>query len=214
MKTITELPLLYLGFASLHLLLGHFGSSLIYSLRFNQNPLVLYKKREKSLHLKYTRWIGFFSVLWAISLISYAFWPSFNQGFLVFSPLWELNPAWGWAFGGVGLCGMLYSQFQMGRAFRIGQDGSEETNQDIFMNEGLYRYSRNPIYVFSVICLLGPTLWVPSIALMFILLFIAIGIHGLVLEEEKFLKNRFGAEFAWFCREVPRYLGMPRRLEK
>lgn len=205
MSPMTEWPLLYLGFAFLHLALGHFGSSLLYSIRFGGNPLVLYQRRKKSLHLKYTQWISVFSILWGISLVTAAFWPDFSWGVMV-RPLLSLDPAWGWACGGVGLVGMLVSQYQMGVAFRIGQDSSVDSSQTVLLREGIYRYSRNPIYFFSALCLLGPTLWAPSGAIFLFFGLITLGMHGLVLEEENFLKAKFGKNYEKFCEQVPRYL--------
>jgi len=70
---------------------------------------------------------------------------------------------------------------------------------------GLYRWSRNPQYVGSLLFLLGFALndWSPwCIAA---LLVAAINFHLLVLVEEEHLHRVFGDQYDNFCSRIPRY---------
>ncbi len=72
---------------------------------------------------------------------------------------------------------------------------------------GLYRYSRNPIYVANVVVWLGIFLWEGHVALL-LLTVMAITVTELVivLSEEPGLRKRFGSDYEGYCARVPRWL--------
>ena len=152
MRGLSEAPGMYLGFISLHVLAGHLGSSLVYRLRFGRSPLAYRSAAADSAHTRVTRRISGVSLLWAGSVLAAAFWPAWSVmpwG----RPLLPLPPLAGWVLGVVGLLGMLWAQYAMGPAFRIGVDAGEARPQ--LHEGGLHRSSRNPIYVFSYLYLVG-----------------------------------------------------------
>lgn len=75
---------------------------------------------------------------------------------------------------------------------------------------GLYRYSRNPMYVANLIYILGLNLmgwaWSPA-NLIFILLslFWVGGTHWCVLREEAYLAKKFGEAYLRYKKKTPRY---------
>ena len=75
---------------------------------------------------------------------------------------------------------------------------------------GLYRYSRNPIYVANAVVWLGIFLWKGHLALL-LLTVMGITVTELVilLSEEPELRRRFGSDYESYCARVPRWL-MPR----
>ncbi len=75
---------------------------------------------------------------------------------------------------------------------------------------GLYRYSRNPIYVANVAVWLGIFLLAGHAALLLYAV-IATAVAELVIVqwEEPGLKRRFGNEYAAYLHEVPRWLSFP-----
>lgn len=78
---------------------------------------------------------------------------------------------------------------------------------DKLVIRGLYRYSRNPIYVANVVVWLGIFLWEGHAALL-VLTTLAIAITELVIvvSEEPGLRRRFGSEYENYCTRVPRWL--------
>ena len=203
--TIIDLPLLYIGFASLHLFCGHFLSSWIYLRRFKKNPMSLYQAQQNTLHGRLSKIITVSSLIWGINLIVYPYSVVYRDS-LIGAPIWQISPIYGWVIGVMGLIGMLYSQYGMGVAFRIGQDESSGSSQNTLKETGIFSVSRNPIYFFSVLYLLGISLWVlnPITILGFII--IAVCIHGLVLQEERYLTCQFGQVYQSYCDRVPRYI--------
>jgi protein-S-isoprenylcysteine O-methyltransferase Ste14 len=75
------------------------------------------------------------------------------------------------------------------------------------LQEGLFAHSRNPLYVGNLMMVTGLVLlhngpWMYFVVLPFFL-FVYISI---VAAEETFLRREFGAEYAEYCRRVPRFL--------
>lgn len=204
MGDITSAPGLYLGFAAMHLVLGQFASAWLYRARFGGSPLVLYRKGQRTGHMRVTRALSAPVLVWAAGLVAFALWPAFRQTW-VGAALVDI-PAWvGWALGGAGMVGMLGSQAAMGRAFRVGQDESPEAAPAL-VTSGPYRFSRNPVYLFSFLYLLGVSLWAPCALVLGACAVVGAMMHGLVLHEERFLRQRLGAPYEDYCRRVRRYL--------
>lgn len=73
-------------------------------------------------------------------------------------------------------------------------------------SHGVYRITRNPIYLGIYLTVAGSALAVPTV-LNFVAAVTAIALHHrIVRAEERFLAERFGAEWEEYRRRVPRYL--------
>lgn len=72
---------------------------------------------------------------------------------------------------------------------------------------GLYAHTRNPMYVGNVLILAGLALasnsWFCAVVLTAAYVFVCVAI---VAAEESYLRDRFGAAFDEYCRDVPRWL--------
>ncbi len=76
---------------------------------------------------------------------------------------------------------------------------------------GLYRVSRNPQLVGGGLAVLGvAVLWPSWYALGWVVLYGVIG-HLMVLAEEEHLRSTHGETYVKYCREIPRYIGIPRK---
>ena len=101
-----------------------------------------------------------------------------------------------------GLIFTVLSLLNLGRSTRLGLP----TEITSFKTNGLYMYSRNPMYVgFNLIT-------IASIVYSFNLIILIPGIysviiyHFIILGEEKFLENRFGKEYFDYKEKVRRYI--------
>ncbi|MFZ1135423.1 MAG: isoprenylcysteine carboxylmethyltransferase family protein [Candidatus Korobacteraceae bacterium] len=116
--------------------------------------------------------------------------------------LWRARPdAWSLAVGG--------SVAALGVFLRAMASGHVEKNQQLAMT-GPYAYSRNPLYLGSIIIAIGFAIasrdvWVAG----GILIFFAIIYVPVIRSEEAFLRQRFG-EYESYAQRVPRLL--PRSL--
>lgn len=73
---------------------------------------------------------------------------------------------------------------------------------------GLYRYSRNPMYLAVVLILVGWSVVFRSTALALYALAIAVAFHlRVVFGEEPWLARTHGEKWVRYCRRVPRWLG-------
>jgi protein-S-isoprenylcysteine O-methyltransferase Ste14 len=205
--SLADAPGAHLAFASLHLLWGHLGAAAVHRLRFGRNPLVLYRGGAAP-HQRVTRVVSALSLGWAAALVASALSGPFRAA-LPGRALFEVPAAISWGVAAAGLAVMASGQISMGPAFRVGQDEGDAPPE--LREAGLHALSRNPIYVGSWAYLLGMTLWHPSALLLLLCAGVGLGIHGLVLAEERFLRARFGAAYEAYCRRTPRYLPGGRR---
>ena len=88
----------------------------------------------------------------------------------------------------------LWAYFELGKNLKFGiPNGAAETAAATFKTTGLYRFSRNPMYMGFYLMLLSACLYVPHPAVWLFSLF-AVWVHHKITEkEELFLDKRFGA---------------------
>ena len=81
---------------------------------------------------------------------------------------------------------------------------------------GIYRYTRNPIYIFAWLVLIGESIFFASLDLLYYLIFWIIIFNLLVrYAEEPYMRSQFGEEYDKYCSEVPRWFpGLPGRRKR
>jgi len=72
--------------------------------------------------------------------------------------------------------------------------------------KGLYRVSRNPMYVSYFIYFLGCVLLTQSLLLFVILMVFQISAHWIILSEERWCIKKFGEEYKNYMNKVRRYI--------
>ncbi|NHJ15283.1 MAG: DUF1295 domain-containing protein [Candidatus Thorarchaeota archaeon] len=88
-------------------------------------------------------------------------------------------------------------------------------NQPGLATGGIHSYSRNPNYIGWTVYFLGLTLigWSQSIWSIFFLVYLiytAAYLHWNVLQEEEFLRSKYGESYLKYLETTPRYFGLPR----
>lgn len=108
----------------------------------------------------------------------------------------------GWGLLVISLVWVVVAQIQMGKSWRVGIDTQVKTDLVI---QGLFRISRNPIFLGMIVQLLGLFLAQPDAVTLAILLsgFILISVQ--IRQEEEFLLDRHGAAYADYRRKVRRW---------
>jgi len=71
---------------------------------------------------------------------------------------------------------------------------------------GLFKASRNPMYVGIFSTLLAAALYTLNPLVLLLVIFVVAVHHRIVLVEETYLRQAFGGEYADYCRRVRRYL--------
>lgn len=77
---------------------------------------------------------------------------------------------------------------------------------DMGMNRnGIYKFSRNPMYVAYFICFAGMALLTQSLILLLVVVVFQISAHWIILAEERWCMARFGTAYGQYMKEVRRY---------
>jgi protein-S-isoprenylcysteine O-methyltransferase Ste14 len=97
---------------------------------------------------------------------------------------------------------LFVGRFGMGASFRLGSPRESTA----LKSNGLFRVSRNPMYVGVYTTLLAAVLYTLNPIVLIIAAFIVAVHHRIVLAEEDHLRTVFGEAYAAYCRRVRRYL--------
>ena len=98
---------------------------------------------------------------------------------------------------------MLTAQLDLGASWRVGIDQGARPG---LVTGGLYRYSRNPIYVAMLAALLGFALLLPSWISLGLLIGAGLGIRRHVRDEEAYLARTYGEEYRSYAARVGRFV--------
>jgi protein-S-isoprenylcysteine O-methyltransferase Ste14 len=116
-------------------------------------------------------------------------------------PLAELQQL-SFATFGAGLVVVVVSLFDLGGSTSLGLP-DEETQLRV---TGLYRFSRNPMYVGFHLLTMSAILYTLNILVTLAGVYSMLVYHFIIRGEERFLEQRFGREYEAYRRSVRRYL--------
>lgn len=144
-----------------------------------------------------------FLILWSIFVILTAL--NIQIPLLISKLL--LNIFWlkyaGITFCFIGLLIFLFALISFGKSWRIGID---EKNSNDLITTGMFKYSRNPIFLFMDLYFTGIMLIYPNIVFIVVTVCMIIGVHLQILREEKFLLNKFGEKYIEYKKQTRRYI--------
>lgn len=80
------------------------------------------------------------------------------------------------------------------------------TEQGVLITKGLYRISRNPIYVFTLLICVGISVLCTIYAMIPVLLLYIVFQHPIIKEEERFCKQTYGKAYTAYRNKTRRYL--------
>lgn len=142
--------------------------------------------------------------LLALVVLVYALSPA---AYAYLAPIrWLERPSLQWtgvAFGVFSSVWTIIVQAQMGEAWRIGIDTEHRTP---LVQKGIFRISRNPLYIGVVITLAGLFLIIPNALTLLILIVDLVVIGVQVRLEEEHLGEMHPREYAEYCQHVRRWL--------
>ena len=139
---------------------------------------------------------GIFAVLmWSVSL----FTPS------VHPPLW-LRIAGGLALAAMGLSVIAFAVKGFWEE-RTSVNPMDLDRISAFVTAGIYRVSRNPMYLGMLLCLLAFGWWLANPASLAVaVLFVPAMTRLQIIPEERALSRRFGSDYLAYCRTVRRWI--------
>ena len=103
------------------------------------------------------------------------------------------------------VCGFAFlylGRFTMTDSFRLGTP-KEDTS---LRTDGLFRISRNPMYVGVYLTIAASTLYTLNPLVILLGVFVIAVHHRIVLAEEKHLRDVFGREYSEYCSRVRQYI--------
>ncbi len=103
----------------------------------------------------------------------------------------------------IGAAIVIIAQIQMGNSWRIGID---EEKQTPLVQTGLFRFSRNPIFLGMIVTIFGFFLTIPNAFTLVILLIGFVLIQIQVRLEEEFLSKMHDGSYDDYSKEVRRWL--------
>jgi protein-S-isoprenylcysteine O-methyltransferase Ste14 len=143
-------------------------------------------------------------VLILASVLMYSVFPEYYQYTL---PIPWLDSSYiklsGLILMAVALVWTATAQMQMGTSWRIGIDTKNETE---LIRKGLFRVSRNPIFLGMRIALFGFFLSLPNAFTLLAAVVADVLMQIQVRLEEEFLTRAHGEKYAEFCKEVRRWI--------
>lgn len=107
----------------------------------------------------------------------------------------------------VTFAGEIIRGITIGLAYIIRGGRDKKVYAEKLVTEGIFRHCRNPLYVGNILMLLGVGILVNSAIYVGIVMPLFLFIYqAIVLAEENFLRNKFGADFDRYCSRVNRWL--------
>lgn len=79
-------------------------------------------------------------------------------------------------------------------------------NENGFVQSGMYRISRNPMYITYFVYFLGCALLTQSIILFLLLCIFQLSSHWIILSEERWCIEKYGKEYIQYMKKVRRYI--------
>jgi protein-S-isoprenylcysteine O-methyltransferase Ste14 len=139
-----------------------------------------------------------------ISICIYSFFPDWYQYLM---PITYIEYGW-MKLSGVLLLIVTFiwtsiAQYQMASSWRIGIDYGEKTK---LISHGLFKYSRNPVFLGVLTSYLGIFLITPNILSFSIILVIFVAIQTQVRLEEEYLTNAHGDQYDLYMTRVRRWI--------
>lgn len=125
------------------------------------------------------------------------------------APLLSFGAPWLWWFGLVSICLGIAISVAGSRMFaRIGTNIFPFRDPDVLVSDGLYAYSRNPMYLGLVLAVIGAVLMSGTLAALILASAFAGAINWIYIPfEETAMQRTFGHSYQTYCQQVSRWIG-------
>ena len=174
------------------------------------NPIVLGVGKKGSQRLAELSFVILLAA-WIIELLLY----SLGTGFRLFPPplnmvLIDANAAklLGLALVTAGFIIFIWSLISFRDSWRVGIDAKTKGK---LIRTGIFSFSRNPIFIFFDIYSAGTFLINGTLIFLLFTIFLIMGLHYQILQEEKFLAKTYGKPYKDYCAVTGRYFSWRNR---
>lgn len=167
-----------------------------------QSPMILGKRETAHGYVSFG--LQLVVTLVFANILLFVLWPTlFSDGVLAVWNFPEALQLFGALLMLLSLVVSALAQIQMGRSWRIGIETKEKTD---LIRIGLYRYSRNPIYVGMLLAIGGFFLALPNLLSLLAFTMAYFFLQILVRLEEAHLLSIQGQPYQKYCAEVRRWI--------
>jgi protein-S-isoprenylcysteine O-methyltransferase Ste14 len=153
-------------------------------------------------------------VLWMLALILSALHISFDLVPVLWNPVWlDLLPTkiLGVLMILAGDTVFVWALISFGNSWRIGID---EKSAGALVTNGIFAFSRNPIFAFIDLYFVGTFLVNGTLVFLIFAVMTVIGLHYQILQEENFLSSRYGQAYRDYCTQAGRYVNLKAILQR
>ena len=148
-----------------------------------------------------------FKTIGFIAFLSVTIYVFGGEWYEYLMPIWYLENQIiqnvGWVIIHLSLVCIFIAQLQMKDSWRIGID---EENKTELITNGLFQYSRNPIFLGVILSNLGLFMIIPNSGTLLVLVLSYFSIQIQIRLEEEFLQKQFGIEYSGYCKKVKRWI--------
>jgi len=167
--------------------------------RYGRSPIRLFHSGRTVQNIREIQVIGLGLVL---------VWQALAAGFGFYVPLANLLfapwPKLGAAVFAAGIALVAAAISDMGASWQMGFD--QTVPQQGLVKTGVFRLSRNPIYLGLAVMFIGWLLVLPTLLSLIIVVGVALGVRRQAIDEEEYLQRTYGPEFRVWAREVGRFV--------
>ena len=169
------------------------------SKRYGRSPIRLFHSGRTVQNIREIRVVGLGLVL---------VWQALAAGFGFYVPLAGLLfapwPKLGVAVFAAGIALVATAIADMGPSWQMGFD--QTVPEHGLVRTGVFRLSRNPIYLGLDVLFIGWLLVLPTLLSLIIVVGVALGVRRQTIDEEEYLQRTYGPEFRVWAREVGRFV--------
>jgi protein-S-isoprenylcysteine O-methyltransferase Ste14 len=167
--------------------------------KYGRSPIRLFQSGRTVQNIREIRVVGLGLVL---------VWQALAAGFGFYVPLAVLLfapwPKLGVAVFAAGMALVAAAIADMGPSWQMGFD--QTVPEHGLVKTGVFRLSRNPIYLGLLVLFIGWLLVLPTMLSLIIVVGVALGVRRQAIDEEEYLQRTYGPEFRVWAREVGRFV--------
>jgi protein-S-isoprenylcysteine O-methyltransferase Ste14 len=169
------------------------------SKRYGRSPIRLFHSGRTVQNIREIRVVGLGLVLVYQAFVArFGFYIPFAG--LLFAP-W---PQLGVAVFAAGIALIATAIANMGQSWQMGFD--QTVPEHGLVRTGVFRLSRNPIYLGLIVLFIGWLLVLPTLLSLIIVVGVALGVRRQAIDEEEYLQRTYSSEFHVWAREVGRFV--------
>ena len=167
--------------------------------KYGRSPIRLFHSGRTVQNIREIRVVGLGLVL---------VWQALAAGFGLYVPLAGLLfapwPKLGAAVFAAGIALVAAAISDMGPSWQMGFD--QTVPEHGLVKTGVFRLSRNPIYLGLIVLFIGWLLVLPALLSLIIVVGVALGVQRQAIDEEEYLQRTYGPEFRVWAGEVGRFV--------